>query len=47
MITWLLLTGMAFAAEPEVEATVHGDVKSFFFGVFPYQHPFMPPDPVA
>lgn len=48
---WVALLGAALAGDaPAIKpptATVHGDVKSFFFGIFPYDSPLMPPDPVA
>lgn len=43
----LLALALASAAEPERawEASVHGDVKSFFTATFPYEHLLMPDAP--
>jgi hypothetical protein len=30
-----------------LDASIHGDVKSFFVGVFPYDNPMMPDDPAG
>ena len=49
----VLWTGTAWAAESEPPVSVHGDIKSFFVGTFPYDNELyqnfgvLPADPTA